>query len=57
MASIIQPFKIDLQQKPVTAKYGSIFNLRMLLAILDGSHYQNTMKIAAVAPPFEFWNC
>ena len=34
----------DLKWKPNTTKFGSIFNFNMLLAILDGSHYQKSQK-------------
>ena len=34
----------DLQQKPSNTKFGSIFNLNMLSAILGGNHYQKCQK-------------
>ena len=39
----------DLQQQtPTIPKFGSVFNLNMLLAILDVSHYQKSQKMAAI---------
>ena len=41
IAAMAISLKIDLQQKPkTTTEIGSIFNLNMVAAILDGSHYQ-----------------
>ena len=34
----------DLQQRPDATKFGSVFNLNMMSAILDDSHYQKSQK-------------
>ena len=34
----------DLQQKPNTTKFGSVFNLNMLLAILEGNYFHKSQK-------------